>query len=105
MRQYNSDLHTLATHSRRLQLLRDQLDVFHGPSKDYPPQTRPFKSSSAFAELELEWSASSGSPKLLTIEIPQGSSMREAGRLIHHTAASWWKGIEVEAQTAAYDKA
>ena len=70
---------------------------FENNSSGYPSGTRPFKSSSSFAELDEPLKAALAAPVSLSLQIERGATRREAMLAIHRFCAKSLKSIDVEA--------
>ena len=54
-------------------------------------------------ELESEYSQAQSGLWDFKVNIPAGTSRRDAGRLVRRGFCKFWKGIQTEAQTESYD--
>jgi hypothetical protein len=96
-RQFKSDLDSFVRTKSRFEEAKAQNDVFVNSDSDYPQGVRSFRADATFPELDLPWSLSAASMMTFTINIPQGTSRKEAGFIFHRAFAKHWKGIQMEA--------
>ena len=97
-RQFKDDVLKLVRAKKRLAKLHGDANVFSGDDSSYPKSHSAFKSQVSFAELDNAVNDAAMSPVSITIEIPQGTTRREAMRKVHRQCAVFQNAMQLEAQ-------
>lgn len=98
-RDYEKDVRKSMRSKRRLEKAKADLQFFNEDDSmtRYPPGVRPFGSCVDQLELDRCWSKAASDSYVFQVEIPQGSTRREAMRLCHRALAVHNKDVDVEA--------
>lgn len=85
----------------RFKKLQEDIAYMSQGRLQYPAGTRPFKSDIARAELDEPWSKCTTADATWSVNIPKGTSRRDAMTYVHHACQKALKQVDMEAQAHA----
>jgi len=97
-REYRDNVFKLAKSLKFKETLDAQRYVFENTTSDYPKGYTAFRSQSSFAELDAPLNDSAMEEWVFEVKIPQGTSRREAMRLVHRESTAFLNRASCEAQ-------
>jgi len=101
LKELGASLERLVKANHRLAVLQKEIQTFD--EGQYPHSVKELKSNLSLIEFDNPYSLAVSGPHVFSVTIPQGTSRREAGSIIHKAFSKEWHILEAEAQTEAVE--